>query len=181
MVVQLHMGAARFTSDRLRRVAGPAGGFAGIGRVDTASVIELLRDLENRGILVQTILYTLNPNDYEELAILSGSFNEAGTPGFVQLGPAWWWCDHIAGMKGALNAISNYSVLSTFIGMTTDSRSLLSMSRHEYFRRVLCAYLGEKAAAGELPDSMEVLAPIARKICYENAKDILRKRGIGNE
>lgn len=179
LVVQLHMGAERFTSDRLRRVAGPAGGFAGIGGVDAASVIALLRDLENRDVLVQTILYTLNPADYARLSVLSGSFVDAGTPGFVQLGPAWWWCDHLHGMTTALEEMANYGVLSTFIGMTTDSRSLLSMSRHEYFRRVLCHYLGEKAERGELPDSLEVLAPIARKICYENAKEIIGKRGIG--
>jgi len=169
--MQLHIGAHRKTSDRLLQIAGPAGGYAAIGSpCDINSLIALLRDAENsEGGLPRTILFTLNPADSAAMAIITGSFSEDGVAAKVQLGPAWWWCDHTIGIRNVLDMISSYGVLSTFIGMTTDSRSILSFVRHEYFRRILCGWMGDKVASGELPDDLELLERIAKKICYENA------------
>lgn len=175
-VMQLHIGAMRHTSAKKRAAFGPTGGYAGIGRCSVDDVVTLLNDLEIKGILPQTILFTLNPSDNAGLSILSGSFTESGVRGKVTQGPAWWWCDHLGGMREVLDAMSEYSLLSAFLGMTTDSRSLLSLSRHEYFRRVLCGWLGEKAHRGEITSDKELLARLVKRICYGNIKEILNRR-----
>ncbi len=169
-IMQVHLGAQRRTSSRLRRVAGPAGGYAGIGAAcDIPSLVGWLDDLEGAGALPRTILYPLNPVDFAPLAVLSGSFVREGGPGHVQLGPAWWFNDHAAGMRAQLEAIANYGVLSVFIGMTTDSRSLLSMVRHEYFRRVCCDWVGAESESGALPADPAELAALVRAVCHDNA------------
>ncbi|MBQ7650653.1 MAG: glucuronate isomerase, partial [Victivallales bacterium] len=175
-ILQLHIGALRQTSERLRREAGPAGGYAGIGHsCDIASISALLNDLERLPFgLPRTILYTLNPVDHAALAVLAGSFPGDGVRGNVQLGPAWWLCDHIHGMRDCLEVTAAYGVLSVFNGMTTDSRSILSFVRHEYFRRVLSAWLASKVSSGEMPDDFDRLAQLAREICHENAKTVLQ-------
>lgn len=172
--MQLHLGAQRRTSSRLRRLAGPAGGYSGIGRAcDVPSLIAWLDDLENVGALPRTILYPLNPADFAPLAVLAGSFVGEGVPGKLQLGPAWWFNDHAAGMRAQLEAISNYGLLSVFIGMTTDSRSLLSLVRHEYFRRVFCDWLGEQAEAGAMPSDVNELGALVRAVSCDNARRYL--------
>ena len=124
------------------------------------------------------ILYTLNPSDHAMFAVLSGSFPGDGERGKVTLGPAWWFCDHIHGMKDCFENVATYGVLSVFPGMTTDSRSLLSFVRHEYFRRVFCAWLAEKAARDEMPSDFDTLKELAEKVCYYNAKTIISKGDI---
>ena len=174
IVMQLHMGAQRTTSSRLRAVAGPAGGYAGIGNsVDSKSVVEFLNDLEEAAGLPKTLLFCLNPVDNALLSILSGSFSKDGVDAIVSEGPAWWWCDHMQGMLSMLDHYSSFSVLSTFIGMTTDSRSVLSFSRHEYFRRVLCMWIGEKVEKGIFPNDYELLKGVVEKICYYNSKKVV--------
>ena len=101
---------------------------------------------------------------------MQGSFSEDGTHSKVQLGPAWWWCDHALGIENTLNCISSFGVISQFIGMTTDSRSILSFVRHDYFRRLLCSWLDERNESGEWDLPMKNLAKIATKISYGNAK-----------
>lgn len=174
--LQLHIGALRQTSSRLRAAAGTAGGYAGIGHTcDIRSLTALLDDLEKSADgLPRVVLYTLNPSDHAAFAVLSGSFPGNGERGKVTLGPAWWYCDHIHGMRDCFENIAAYGVLSVFPGMTTDSRSLLSFVRHEYFRRVFCNWLSEKAGRGELPDDFEILKDLAEKICYCNAKAIIK-------
>ena len=173
--LQLHVGAQRMTSSRLRAVAGPAGGYASIGNAcELSSLTSLLNDLERSDAgLPRVILYTLNPSAHAMFAVLSGSFTGDGIHGKVTLGPAWWYCDHIHGMKDCFENIAAYGVLSVFPGMTTDSRSLLSFVRHEYFRRVFCAWLAEKAAKDELPPNISILQNLAEKVCYYNAKAII--------
>ncbi|MGI5922934.1 MAG: glucuronate isomerase [Lentisphaeria bacterium] len=177
-VLQLHIGALRDTSSRLRRLVGPASGFAGIGRpCDIASIAALLDDLESHaGALPQTILYALNPADSTPLAVLSGSFPGDGTPGKVQLGPAWWYCDHLYGMRDGFETIAAYGVLSVFVGMTTDSRCPLSFVRHEYFRRAFCGWLGEKVEAGVYPDDFTRLQRLAVAVCGGNAAKMVQER-----
>lgn len=170
--MQLHIGAQRQTSARLRRVAGPAGGYAGIAHgCDICALTAMLNDFESAPEgLPRVILYTVNPADHAALAVLSGSYSREGVEGLIQLGPAWWFCDHIYGMRDCFEHIAAYGALSTFIGMTTDSRSFLSFVRHEYFRRTFCSWLGEKALRGEMPSDFEKLKQLAAAVCYENAK-----------
>lgn len=170
--MQLHIGAQRYTSTRLRTLAGPAGGYAGIGSCcDVASLTKMLDSFEKGAEgLPRTLMFTLNPADNAVMSVLSGSYSQDGVAGKVQQGPAWWWCDHLYGMREVFETISAFGVLSVFVGMTTDSRSILSMVRHEYFRRALCGWLGDKAAQGEMPNSFEALERLVRNVCYQNAK-----------
>ena len=175
--LQLHIGALRQTSSRLRTLAGPAGGYAAIGNsCNIRSLVHLLDDLEKSPSgLPRVILYTLNPADHAMFAVLSGSFPGNGERGKVTLGPAWWYCDHIHGMRDSLENIAVYGVLSVFPGMTTDSRSLLSFVRHEYFRRVFCNFLAEKVRKMELVQDFEILKSLAEKVCYYNAKTLIHQ------
>ena len=115
--------------------------------------------------LPRTILMSLNPEAHAQLAVLAGSFVGEGMPGKVQLGPAWWWCDHEEGIRDVLEKNAAYGVLSAFVGMTTDSRSLLS-----FVRRILCKWVAEKVVAGAFPDEEALLRPMLENICYRNAK-----------
>ena len=167
----LHLDAKRKTSTRLARVTGPAGGYAAVGGCFPISrVTDLLNEMEEHGGLPDTVLFPLNMSDQAPLAVMQGSFSENGTPSKVQLGPAWWWCDHTMGIENTLDAIASFGVLSQFIGMTTDSRSILSFVRHDYFRRILCSYIDRKNTSCDLGLSFEMQGDIVRRICYENAK-----------
>lgn len=169
--MQLHIGAKRDTNTRLRQQVGPAGGYATIGTAcDLSSLVSFLDALNQTDELPRTILYTLNPADNAAFATLTGSFAGTGIVGKIQFGPAWWYNDHLEGMYGQLQSLASYGLLSSFIGMTTDSRSVLSFSRHEYFRRVLCRFIGEKVYAGEYPADWEILKNLVENICYWNAK-----------
>ena len=121
----------------------------------------------------RTILLSLNPKAHAQLAVLAGSFVEEGVPGKVQLGPAWWWCDHAEGIRDVFEKQAAYGVLSTFVGMTTDSRSLLSFVRHDYFRRILCRWLADKIAAGDFPDDPALMRPLVENVCHRNAKAMI--------
>lgn len=170
-VMQLHIGAERFTSSRLRGLAGPAGGYATIGSsCDIRSLCQFLDSAESDGLLPKTILYTLNPADNAAFATLTGSFAADNVFGKIQYGPAWWYNDHKEGMENHLRTLSSYGLLSRFIGMTTDSRSILSFSRHEYFRRILCNYIGDMAERGEIFADIELLGELVCNISYQNAK-----------
>lgn len=175
--VQLHIGALRYTSSRLRKIAGAAGGFAGIGNFDVRHIANLLDDVEkSEHGLARTILFTLNPAYNEALAVLCGSYSRDNVPALVQQGPAWWWCDHYSGIFSVLDSISSFGLLYEFIGMTTDSRSVLSFVRHDYFRRVLCAWLGKKAEAGEFTEDIDTLGELVQRMCYKNAANAVKMR-----
>ena len=167
----LHLDAKRKTSPRLAHLAGPAGGYAAVGgSFRISGLCDLLGKMEEQGGLPSTVLFPLNMNDQAPLAVVQGSFSEDGTPSKVQLGPAWWWCDHALGIENTLDCIASFGVVSRFIGMTTDSRSILSFVRHDYFRRLLCAWLDKQNTQRELEIPLEVQGKIIEKICYENAK-----------
>ena len=175
--MQLHIGAQRYTSSRLRTLAGGAGGYASIGQsCDIDSLCRWLDHLEQQTYLPRVILYTLNPADNAALATLMGSFTEDGKPGKVQLGPAWWYNDHLVGIREQLTTVANYGLLSHFVGMTTDSRSLLSFSRHEYFRRILCDLIAEWAAQGWIPNDTLFLRELITNIAYTNSKRMLYEK-----
>ena len=174
--MQLHMGAHRYTSTNMRNKLGPAGGYAGIGNtVNVQSLCLFLDGLDIEGGLPKTILYTLNPADNAVLATLTGSFAEDGVQGKVQAGPAWWYNDHYEGITQQLLTLSSYSLLGTSIGMTTDSRSILSFVRHDYYRRILCNLLGAWAEEGKLPDDFEYVSTLVKNIAYHNIKNWIKK------
>ncbi len=167
----LHLNAKRRTSPRLLSIAGPAGGFAATGEsFNISAVADILGKMEQNGALPDTVLFPLNMSDQAPLSILQGSYSENGVPSKVQLGPAWWWCDHKLGIENTLNCIASFGVVSQFIGMTTDSRSILSFVRHDYFRRLLCSWLDEQNNVGEWDMPPQFQKDIIKKICYENAK-----------
>ena len=174
LAMQLHIGAKRTTSTRLRSIAGPAGGYAAIGNcVNVGALTDLLDDIESAGVLPKTILFTLNPADNAVMSILSGSYSADGIESVVTQGPAWWWCDHAQGMRQMFDHMRVYSVLSTFIGMTTDSRSILSFVRHDYFRQILCQWIAEQVEQGYLPENETILKDLIERMCYKNAKKLL--------
>lgn len=170
----LHIDAKRATSARLAKVAGPAGGYAAVGgSFDLTGVCDLLGAMEQNGGLPDTVIFPLNMSDQAPLAVLQGSFSQDGVASKVQLGPAWWWCDHALGIRNTMECIASFGAISQFIGMTTDSRSVLSFCRHDYFRRILCAWLDEHNADWQLPQA--ALEEILIKICYKNALDKINK------
>ena len=172
----LHLNAKRRTSPRLLSIAGPAGGFAATGEsFNISAVADILGKMEQNGALPDTVLFPLNMSDQAPLAIFQGSFSQDGVPSKVQLGPAWWWCDHKLGIENTLNCIASFGVVSQFIGMTTDSRSILSFVRHNYFRRLLCSWLDEQNNVGEWDMPPQIQKNIIKKICYENAKLKIQK------
>lgn len=176
----LHLDAKRKTSPRLARLAGPAGGYAAVGGgFDLSALCDMLGDMEANNALPDTVLFPLNMSDQAPLAVLQGSFSEDGTPSKVQLGPAWWWCDHALGITNTLTSIASFGAVSRFIGMTTDSRSILSFVRHDYFRRLLCSWIDEQNRKGEWDLPFETQKKIIQKICYQNAKDkIEQNKGV---
>ncbi|MBQ9783993.1 MAG: glucuronate isomerase [Clostridia bacterium] len=172
----LHMDAKRQTSDRLLRVAGPAGGYACVGGgFNVSAVCDLLGDMERAGGLPDTVLFPLNMSDQAPLAVMQGSFSEDGVASKVQLGPAWWWCDHAMGIRNTLSCIASFGVLSRFIGMTTDSRSILSFARHDYFRRLLCSFIAEQNESEAWELSTDTMGDIVTRICYQNALDKIKR------
>ena len=166
----LHIGAQRFTNSRLRSLVGPAGGYASIGNTcDIKSLCTFMDSQDVKGELPKTGLFTLNPADNAALAVLTGSYSQDGVVGKVQFGPAWWYNDHFYGMTDQLENLAAYSLMPQFIGMTTDSRNVLSFSRHDYFRRILCNWLADKTLRGQFPSDEAYLGRIAADISYNNA------------
>jgi len=172
--MQLHIGAFRFTSSVLRDKVGGAGGFAAIGHTaDIASLSRFLDDLDKEESLPKTILYTLNPADNAAFASLTGSFSQDGVAGKIQFGPAWWYNDHYQGITDQIKTLASYGLLSTAIGMTTDSRSIFSMTRHDCYRRILCNLVGEWVETGQLPQDEKLLQGLIGDISYNNTKSWL--------
>lgn len=172
----LHLDAKRKTSQRLRELAGTAGGYAAVGGgFPIAMLCDLLAQMEDEYALPDTVLFPLNMADVAPLAVMQGSFSEDNTPSKVQLGPAWWWCDHKLGIENTLDAVASFGVLSRFIGMTTDSRSILSFVRHDYFRRILASFIDRKNNECEWELPLEKQCEIAKMICYHNIKEKISK------
>ena len=170
-VKQLHLGALRNNNTRAVRTLGPDTGFDSIGDWPQAVALSRYLDqLDQNGRLPKTILYNLNPTDNYVLATMLGNFQDGTVPGKIQFGSGWWFLDQKEGMEWQINALSQLGLLSRFVGMLTDSRSFVSYSRHEYFRRILCQMLGRDVVNGEIPHDMKLLGQMVRNICYRNAK-----------
>jgi len=169
-VKQLHLGALRNNNSRLLRELGPDTGFDSIGDFPQAqSLAAYLDRLDRDNALPKTILYNVNPIDNYVFAAMLGNFQDGSIPGKVQLGSAWWFLDQKDGMQWQIGALSNLGLLSRFVGMVTDSRSFMSFTRHEYFRRVLCNLIGCDVEKGELPGDPALVGAMIRNICYGNA------------
>jgi len=170
-VQQFHLGPLRNNNSRLLNLLGADAGVDSIGDLPQANALStFLNALDQNNELAKTILYNINPADNEVFAAMCGNFNDGITIGKVQYGSGWWFLDQKDGIEKQLNALSNMGVVSTFIGMITDSRSFLSYSRHEYFRRVLCNLFGTEMENGILPNDEKWIGGIIQDICYNNAK-----------
>ena len=172
MVMQLHFGVLRNPNTKMYRALGPDSGFDTVhGGNCISSLASLLDYLSQANALPRTVLYSINSSDNDAVATLCGAFStsEDGVPRVVQ-GSAWWFNDRLDGMRAQMRSFAGLSALGSFLGMLTDSRSFLSYPRHEYFRRIFCAMLGEWVEKGEYPCDMVALESLVRDVCYANAK-----------
>ena len=168
---QFHFGAMRNNNARMMRTLGPDTGFDSIGDWPQATAMSRFFDrLDSSNQLAKTILYNLNPADNDVVGTMIGNFQDGSIPGKMQFGSSWWFLDQLDGMEKQINSLSNLGLLSRFVGMLTDSRSFLSYSRHEYFRRLLCNMLGTDVERGMLPNDIDLLGGLVRDVCFRNAK-----------
>ena len=167
---QLHYGPMRNNSSRIFDSVGPDAGCDSIDDQPVArGLSRLLNALDRENLLPRTVIYNLNPRDNAVIGALMGSFQRGPVPGKIQFGSGWWFNDQKYGMKAQLETLSQFGLLSRFVGMLTDSRSFVSYPRHEYFRRILCDLLGSWMAAGDIPHDFDLVGGMVRDICYNNA------------
>ena len=170
LVMQIHISAMRNNNEAMFKKLGADTGYDSVG---DSNIIEklslLLTTANNEGGLPKIIFYSLNNKDYYPLSTLIGCFQDGIIKGKMQLGCAWWFLDNKDGIEEQIKVLANTASLGLFIGMLTDSRSFLSYSRHEYFRRILCNIIGEWAEKGEIPNDIKYLGNIIENICFNNA------------
>lgn len=173
--MQLHIGAMRNNNTRMFERVGVDAGFDSMSDVLIALPLSRLLDsFAYAGNLPKTILYTLNPMHNYVLGTMIGNFQDGSIPAKIQFGSGWWFCDQRDGMVEQMRALANLGMLSRFVGMLTDSRSFVSYTRHEYFRRILCNLIGSWVENGEYPEDYEMLEKIVSDICYYNAKNYFK-------
>lgn len=173
-IQQFHLGPLRNNSTRQFKKLGPDTGFDSIGDQAQAQNLSLcLNELDKTNQLAKTVIYNLNPTYNEVVAAMAGNFMDGTIKGKIQFGSAWWFLDQIDGMTKQINTLSSLGVISTFIGMLTDSRSFLSFPRHEYFRRLLCNIFGSEMEKGLLPNDEKWIGNIVADICYHNVVSFL--------
>lgn len=171
-VQQFHIGAIRNNNPRLFRSLGPDTGFDSIGDHCYAKPLaKFLGRMDDQNQLAKTIIYNLNPRDNEVIGTMIGNFQDGSAPGKIQMGSGWWFMDQMDGMTRQIETLSQLGLLSRFVGMLTDSRSFLSYSRHEYFRRILCRILGHDIANGFVPNDIALVGSMVQNICFNNARD----------
>lgn len=173
--MQIHYSAMRDNNTRMFKKMGPDTGFDSIGSYNCGEgIVALLDAMEKKGCLPKTILYSLNPSDNALIGTIIGSFQGPEVPGKIQQGAAWWFNDTKSGMEAQITNVANLSVLGNVVGMLTDSRSFLSYTRHEYYRRILCNWIGRLVENGEYPDDMDFLGKLVEDISYNNAARYFR-------
>lgn len=169
-VMQLHYGCKRDNNKRMYQKIGADTGFDCISNdIPAEYLADFLNALNETDELPKTILYSLNPADNAAIGTILGCFNDSSAIGKIQQGSAWWFNDHKYGMTEQMTSLANLGLLGNFIGMLTDSRSFLSYTRHEYFRRILCELIGGWVENGEYPADDAVLEKIIKGISYNNA------------
>ena len=172
---QFHYGALRNNNARLLTTLGSDTGFDSIGDLAVAqNMSKFFNKLDAKNQLTKTIIYNLNPRDNELVATMIGNFQDGTISGKMQFGSGWWFLDQKEGMEKQINSLSSLGLLSRFIGMLTDSRSLLSYPRHDYFRRILCNLLAEDINKGLIPNDQKLIGGMIEDICYNNAKNFLQ-------
>lgn len=173
-VQQYHLGALRNTNTRMHRKLGADTGLDSVGDFEMARPLAKFLDrLDETNQLAKTILYNLNPRDNELFATMIGNFQDGSIAGKMQYGSAWWFLDQKDGMEAQIRALSNMGLFARFVGMVTDSRSFLSYSRHEYFRRLVCNIIGDDVRRGLLPDDRELLGALVQDVSFFNARGYL--------
>lgn len=171
MIQQYHIGALRDNNSFQLSQLGPDTGFDSIHDEPIAANLSKLLDSQaSTNQLPKTILFCLNPRDNEVLGTMIGNFQGDGIPGKMQFGSGWWFNDQKDGMQRQMTQLAQLGLLSRFVGMLTDSRSFLSYTRHEYFRRILCQMIGHWVAAGEAPNDLKWLGSMVEDICFNNAQ-----------
>ena len=171
-VMQMHYGCKRDNNVFRYNQLGPDTGYDSINNyAPAAQLADFLNALNATDQLPKTILYSLNPADNAIIDTIIGCFQDSTAVGKVQHGSAWWFNDHKVGMTEQMTSLANLGLLGNFIGMLTDSRSFLSYTRHEYFRRIMCELIGGWVENGEYPYDKEALKKIVEGICYNNAKE----------
>lgn len=171
-VQQYHIGALRNNNSRMFNLMGPDVGFDSINDSPIAQPLSRLLDAQaKQDALPKTILYCLNPSDNEILGTMIGNFQGAGIQGKMQFGSGWWFNDQKDGMIRQMTQLAQLGLLSRFVGMLTDSRSFLSYTRHEYFRRILCRMIGRWVEDGEAPRDIQLLGQMVKNISFDNAKN----------
>ncbi len=169
-VQQYHIGAMRNNNPTMFKKYGPDVGFDSIDDTCIAeNLSKLLAAEQDTNNLPRTILYCLNPKDNYVIGTMLGNFQGEGIPGKIQFGSGWWFCDQKYGMRDQMEALAALGLLGRFVGMLTDSRSFISYTRHEYFRRILCNLIGEWVENGEYPEDYKVLGELVQGICFNNA------------
>ena len=169
-VMQLHYGCKRDNNAYMYQQMGPDTGFDCINNdAPSWQLAEFLNALVTTDQLPRTVLYSLNPNDNHVIGSILGCFQDATAIAKIQQGSSWWFNDHKTGIQDQMTSLANMGILSGFVGMLTDSRSFLSYTRHEYFRRILCSLLGGWVENGEFPGDMDTLSEIVKDISYYNA------------
>ncbi len=171
LVMQIHFSCMRNPNSSKFAMLGPDTGFDCMAVTDScAALYRFMDELESTGELPKTVLYSLNPADNEWIDTLLGAFQGDEIAGKIQHGSAWWFNDNKKGMQDQIESLANLGILGNFIGMLTDSRSFLSYARHEYFRRILCNFIGELVLNGEYPADIDTLGTVVEDICSNNAK-----------
>ncbi|MCR5694986.1 MAG: glucuronate isomerase [Clostridia bacterium] len=169
-VMQIHYGAQRNVNRPAFNALGPDTGFDCMStRPASDELTAFLNALLEKESLPKTVIYSLNPGDNEMIDTVIGSFQGEGVCGLIQHGAAWWFNDTGSGIRKYLESLANLTVLGNFIGMLTDSRSFLSYARHDYFRRILCSFVGDLVENGEYPENEKMLGELIYNICYGNA------------
>lgn len=169
-VMQLHYGVKRDNNTVMYDRIGPDTGYDCISNnTPSTQTAEFLNALERKNALPKTIIYSLNPNDNTSIGTIIGCFQNSSAVAKIQHGSAWWFNDHKEGMTAQLTSLASQGNLSGFVGMLTDSRSFLSYTRHEYFRRILCDFIGKLVDNGEFPEDWDTLSEIVSDISYNNA------------
>ena len=167
---QYHIAAMRNNNTAMFRACGPDVGFDSINDEPIAVKLARLMDAQaEKDALPKTILYSLNAAANSAIASMTGNFQQSGILGKIQMGSAWWFLDNKNGMTEQIKSLCDMGVLANFVGMLTDSRSFISYPRHEYFRRILCSFIGDLVEKGEYPNDIEFLKTVVRDISFNNA------------
>lgn len=178
--MQLHFGCKRNVNTSMYKSIGAnCGCDTTTGSFDFVTPLTGFMDkLNNEGLLPKMIIYSLNPSDNTIIDTLCGCYNDGSIPGKISHGAAWWFNDNLIGMEDHLRSLCAQSLLPCFTGMLTDSRCFLSYTRHEYFRRIFCNYLGTEIERGRFPDDKRILKDIIERVCYKNALQMLTAEGL---